>query len=100
MLQEGGVKIWRPRQVRPCGVVSRGKRANVVSGLCWVGQSRLCSNRKTAGCSGIESGAVAGPPFRVSTLPLLIPFTLFIGLPVCSISKRTELAEFTGKSKL
>ena len=30
MLQEGGVKIWRPRQVRPCGVVSRGKRANVV----------------------------------------------------------------------
>ena len=80
-------------------MVSRGKPANAASGLRWVGQTGLCSNRETAGCSGIESGAVAGPPFWVSTLPL-IRFTLFTGLPAFRISKRTELAGFTGKSKL
>jgi len=63
MLQEGGVKIWRPRQV----YVGSAKRDYVPIG-----------NRPV----------VRG--LKVEPLPV----------PHSGISKRTELAEFTGKSKL
>ncbi|KAI0288018.1 citrate synthase-like protein [Russula brevipes] len=63
MLQEGGVKIWRPRQV----YVGSGKRDYVPIG---------------------ERPVIQG--LRVEPLPV----------PHSGISKRTELAEFTGKSKL
>jgi len=63
MLQEGGVKIWRPRQV----YVGSGKRDYVAIG---------------------QRAVVRG--LKVEPLPV----------PHSGISKRTELAEFTGKSKL
>ncbi|KAI0001483.1 peroxysomal citrate synthase [Russula compacta] len=63
MLQEGGVKIWRPRQV----YVGSGKRDYVP-----VGQRSITRGLK------------------VEPLPV----------PHSGISKRTELAEFTGKSRL
>ncbi|KAI0264480.1 peroxysomal citrate synthase [Gloeopeniophorella convolvens] len=63
MLQEGGVKIWRPRQV----YVGAGKRDYVPIG---------------------KRVVVQGP--KAAPLPVLHS----------GMSKRTELAEFTGKTKL
>jgi hypothetical protein len=89
MLQEGGVKIWRPRQVRPRD--AQGKRLPLLifsfTGLRWVRQARLCSHRGTSTRSGIESGTIACRSFWVRS-----PFDTHLLL-----DRRTEVLFFQYK---
>ena len=81
MLQEGGVKIWRPRQVRGGSVdffpapglllIKRSPRrvpiaVAVVAGLRWTRETRLCARGGACWGGRPEEDAVEGRAWRVS----------------------------------
>ena len=114
MLQEGGVKIWRPRQVRGCRGCHAAEPAQLIhqpgvhSGVRRRGEARLRARREARGGGGLPADAVCCRAWRVSCTCILLracrSLVLIVRLDLApiygSITKRTVLATFKGKSKL